>query len=171
MENQPLKDNPELKKKLRFWGPLLLGIGGLFITIAIADFFIAFNGMGMPTLGFLFFLAMPFLMAGAILTNFGYMGSVARFTASQVAPVAKDVTNYMIDGTKDQIIDLANGILGRDRPADPETKKTCYRCGEIANPGAKYCDKCGVELSKSCPKCQADNDGDASFCQRCGERL
>jgi ribosomal protein L40E len=171
MEHPTLKNNPELKKKLRFWGPVLLILGGLSITIAVIDFFIAFNGMHMPTLGFLFFLAMPFIMAGAIMSNFGYIGSVARYTASEIAPVAKDVTNYMIDGTKDQIIDLTSGIMGRAQPQAAQTKKACYRCGEVANPGAKFCDRCGVALSKVCPKCASDNDGDAGFCQQCGTRL
>lgn len=171
MEHPSLKNNPELKKKLRFWGPALLIFGGLCITVAIIEFFVAFNGFGMPKLGFLFFLAMPFIMAGAILTNFGYMGSVARFTASEIAPVAKDVTNYMIDGTKDQIIDLASGIMGRSKPQASQTIKPCYRCGEVPNLGAKFCDRCGAVLSKTCPKCTCENDGDAGFCQQCGTRL
>jgi hypothetical protein len=171
MNQSPLQNNPELKKKLRFWGPALLFVGGVLIATALIDFFVAFGTMGMPRLFFLFFLAMPFVMAGAIVTKFGYMGSVARYTASEIAPVAKDVTNYMIDGTKDQIIDLADGILGRKQAHATPPSRTCYRCGEVANPGAKYCDRCGVPLAKECPKCHTENDGDAAFCQSCGERL
>jgi len=170
--NQPLMQNdPKLKKKLRFFGPVLLFVGGVLIATAMIDFFVAIDTMQAPSLFYLFFLAMPFLMAGAIITRFGYMGSVARYTASEIAPVAKDVTNYMIDGTKDQIIDLADGILGRKLAKAQEPAKACYRCGEVANPGAKFCDRCGVPLAKTCPKCHVENDGDAAFCQQCGERL
>ncbi|MCK7484996.1 MAG: zinc ribbon domain-containing protein [Bacillus subtilis] len=169
MDKYNLNENPKAKKVFRFVGPILLGVGILLITAAFIDFFVSMASMsGMPSLFFLFFLAMPFLMAGAIMTNLGYMGTIGRYTASQVAPIAKDVTNYMIDGTKDSIIDLADGVLRGKKDAAP---RTCGRCGEVANPGAVFCDACGTPLIKKCQKCNEQNDFDAAFCQRCGERL
>jgi hypothetical protein len=169
MNRYNLNENPKIKKTLRTVGPLILGSGIILIAIAIIDFLTAFQSIsGGPTLFFLFFLAIPLIFFGSVMTSLGYMSDINRYTASQVAPVVKDVTNYMIDGTKESIIDLADGVLRGPLSAAPQK---CGRCGELANPGAVYCDACGVPLVKKCAKCGEENDSDAAFCQRCGARL
>jgi hypothetical protein len=169
MNHYNLDENPKVKKTLRTIGPLVLGAGILLIAIAIIDFSIAAsNFSGGPKLFFLAFFGMPLIFVGSVMTSLGYMGDINRYTAGQVAPVMKDVTNYMIDSTKDSIIDLADGVL---RGPKTEAPRKCGRCGEIANPGAVFCDTCGVALVKKCSKCGEDNDSDAAFCQSCGTRL
>ena len=116
---------------------------------------------------------MPLMFIGAVMTSYGYMGTVARYTASEMAPVAKDVTNYMLDGTRDAVSQTIGQVVREvkgERTSAPIVKP-CPFCKELPNPGAKFCDNCGRQLEKECPKCQTKNDGDASFCQSCGNRL
>lgn len=178
MDKYNINEHPQAKKVFRKYGPLLLAVGGIMITVSIVDFFISFgdfSGQG-PTLMFLFPLSFPFLMAGFIMTSLGYQSALMRYQASQVAPVAKDVTNYMLDNTKDSIAGTVGAIV-REIKADPtaEVKKTerkpCPFCNEVPNSTAIFCDSCGRPLQKECSHCKHKNDGDASFCEKCGKRL
>lgn len=71
------------------------------------------------------------------------MGKVARYTASEIAPVKKDTANYLIDGTKDEISDLFHKIKG-------QTIVNCPYCGDENDPDAIYCDYCGRKLRVTC---------------------
>ena len=47
---------------------------------------------------------------GSGICKFAFMGAVTRYIADEVAPVGKDVVNYMVDGTKDSVRDLAASV-------------------------------------------------------------
>jgi hypothetical protein len=82
------------------------------------------------------------MFAGGVMSQFGYIGSVARFMASQGAPVAADTFNYMADETRDGVKTMAGAV------------------GE----GLRE----GMREGKACPKCAMKNDPDARFCKGCG---
>ena len=47
----------------------------------------------------------------------------------------------------------------------------CSKCGAENREGARFCDKCGANLSLKCPSCGAENRTDANFCDSCGAAL
>src|SRR5215472_15128409 len=44
----------------------------------------------------------------------------------------------------------------------------CANCDTDNRDAAKFCDKCGAQLSPRCPSCGAQNRPDARFCDSCG---
>lgn len=175
MDKYNLNEHPKAKKVLRTFGPIILIVGIILLVASLVDFF-SVDMWNPPTLSFLPFIAMPLMFIGSVMTMLGYMGSMARYQASQIAPVAKDVTNYMLDGTRDSISQTIGSVVreirGTPSPeAKKEVRKPCPFCGEVPNHTAVFCDRCGRALTKPCPKCNHANDGDASFCEKCGTRL
>jgi hypothetical protein len=172
-------DSSGIRNFCRVAGPISLGIAGILIATAIINFTIAFGGTKPPTLFWCFPLAFPFLIAGAIMTNFGYMGKIARYHASQMAPVAKDTFNYMADGTADGIKTMASAIgeglseggINLGGSAEPMIK--CHKCNETVDADSKFCSGCGAPMGKTkpCPRCDELNDPDAKFCDDCGTRF
>jgi len=109
-----------------------------------------------------------------VISQFAFLGAVTRFTASEAAPVGKDVTNYMVDGTKDAIRDMAaaigEGIVAGTTQANAGATVKCSKCGDSNEAGAKFCHACGNSLAttKRCEKCGDMNDIIARFCDNCG---
>jgi len=170
MNKYNLNENTKTRKVLRVVGPITLSVGVICFVIAVIDFFGAING-SFPSLFFLGFIGVPLFGIGGAMTQFGYMGKIARYSASQMAPVAKDVTNYMLDGTKDSITGIASSVANEIKAPVSATPVKCPACGEVANPGAVFCDHCGRPLFKVCPECNTKNDPDAHFCQKCGKPM
>ena len=116
MENgEPHKINPGHEKPRNFMrtvGPILLLIGGGFMITGFVDFFSAFGSFGkQPELFWCFFVGMPFIFIGTIMTKMGYLGKVARYTSQELAPVGKDTFNYMANETKEGITDMSEAFF------------------------------------------------------------
>ncbi len=174
---------------LRVIGPLILATGIVLTLIGLGGFFSTFLSVfsggpsfdGPPAgikLFFLAFLGLPMTGVGLMITKFAYFGAVARYIASEAAPVGKDTANYMIDGTKDAVGDLAQSVgagiaagLSGDRPAVEMVD--CPSCGEACDPGARFCDQCGAPIPGPvrCQGCGAMNEPNAKFCSQCGEAM
>lgn len=165
MDQEKLKQNPKLRKKLRSYGWIILFIGILLFVIAVIDFFSGFNNMRMPSLSWLFFIAIPLIAVGSRFLSYGYMGAVSRYKSSEISPVAKDTINYLLDGTKESISGVVSEIKGNKQVV------VCQACNEPNDHDAKFCKKCGTKVSKTCPNCQTENDQDARFCDNCGGKL
>ncbi|HOV77482.1 MAG TPA: hypothetical protein PLS24_05610, partial [Sedimentisphaerales bacterium] len=88
------------RRVLRAVGIPLIFVGGTFLVVGIASFFVAFGGMGPPRFFWCAFVGMPILFAGGALTFYGFMGTVMRYSAQEMAPVGKDTFNYLAHGTK-----------------------------------------------------------------------
>ena len=156
-------------------GPILLAIGILLIVITFVDFFSAINYGGRPRFFWCFFLAMPFVAVGGSLTKLGYMGTVARYVAEEVAPVGKDTFNYLADETSQGVEKIAMAI-GSGINADSITKENAIKCAQCNKPNAidaNFCKNCGSALQKSkpCLECNELNSFDAKFCDKCGYRF
>jgi len=170
------KKNVVNKDYSKFTG-ILRVLGIILIITGIVLTAIAFMNMATNTnLFFLGFIGLPLIFVGAVCAMFGFMKKMNSFTASQSAPVQKDVTNYMLDGTREEMGKTAKEIFGAinsNEGSATATKKTrkCPSCGEMNDSDAKFCDNCGTTLVKVCPRCGEENDLDAKFCDKCGAKL
>ncbi|MGV3771538.1 MAG: hypothetical protein ACO1QB_01460 [Verrucomicrobiales bacterium] len=95
---------------LRTVGPLLALIGLVFIAIGMISFFLAFGDMRPPKYFWCVFVGLPLLFVGGVMTQFGYIGSILRYTATETAPVAADTFNYMAEETKEGVKTVARAV-------------------------------------------------------------
>ena len=133
---------------LRVVGVVCTGIALVLCGIAVADFFRAFGSEdfdAFPTKFWMFFVALPFFVVGSAGLNAGFMGAVARYSAGETMPVAKDSVAYLTDG---------EGVLGIGRTVDDDasgaaasTGPFCRSCGQRNDADAKFCDACGHSLA------------------------
>ena len=161
---------------LRAIGPIVLGIGLLFAVIGIGSFFGSFGSFNPPRYFWCAFVGLPLMGVGIAICKFAFLGTVSRYMASELAPVGKDVVNYMADGTKDAVRDLAAAVgegISSSRSDRVVRVVRCYKCNENNEASANYCKRCGASLSKSvvCSKCGELNDPDARFCDNCGQEV
>ena len=108
----PLKSErySKIRDVLRVAGILATLAGLVLLAIGLISFFSAFGGGGPPRYFWCAMVALPVLFAGGVMLQFGFMGALARFTASQAAPVASDLTNYMADETKGAVKTVAKAV-------------------------------------------------------------
>jgi hypothetical protein len=176
MKHEEEKLNPghlKLRNKLRIIGPIILGLG---VVITAAGFIDISND---PFHGFPFAkftpLGMIMLFIGGVTCQFAFMGAVARYAASESAPVGKDTFNYMAKGTQPGVRDITSAI--REGLTEPQAGTTntvaCCQCNHPNNADARFCDQCGSEMltNKRCTNCNNENDLDARFCDNCGTAL
>lgn len=165
MSNKYLNDNQKgLRKKLTILGIILLLTGLGFSIVGMSDFFMSMGSFNAPTKFWCNFIGMPLIFAGIVLVVTSNQGKIARFTANQTAPVAKDVTNYMVDGTRDEVVKTF-------KEATNKNGKICPKCGATNDHDASFCDNCGTQLIKVCPNCGMPNDTNAKYCDECGKKL
>jgi hypothetical protein len=169
------EEHGEMRTTLKSIGPAIAGIGLLLTVVGIVSFFSAFGGGGMPRYFWCAFLGLPLLGLGVMISKFAYLGKIARYMAGEVAPVGKDMTNYMVAGTKDSIRDVAAAVgdgfaAARIGGLTSDALVRCHKCNAENAAAAKFCDACGRPLAKtkSCEKCGELNDPDARFCDNCG---
>ncbi|MHC4985003.1 MAG: zinc ribbon domain-containing protein [Planctomycetota bacterium] len=185
---------------LKTVGPLMILVGAIFAIIGMVSFFSSFNragrdfgspplssdspfdsvrsterSSGMPQYFWCAFIGLPMVGFGIMVTKYAYMGRVARYVAGEVAPVAKDTLNYMADGVKESVRELA-GAVGegmRSGGGEPQQLVRCNKCNATNDVDANFCNDCGAALSKTktCPGCSELNDPDARFCDNCGKPL
>jgi double zinc ribbon protein len=167
-----LKDphHDDVRSLLRALGPGIAVIGLIFMVIGIGSFFASFGSFEPPRYFWCAFVGMPLLGVGLMISKFGYIGSIARYIASEGAPVAKDATNYMVDGTKDSIRNVATAVGEGFAAAKSPQAARCQKCGTENETSANYCRECGAPLraQKRCAKCGDLNDANARFCDHCG---
>jgi len=161
---------------LRFVGPILLVIGLILLIVGLVDFFRAFGGQSEPRLFWCFFIALPLLWLGFVLSSAGFAGFVQRYMAGETAPVAKDTVNYLADGTQEGVKTIATAVgegLASAGNRVSEVMVRCHKCNATNEADAKYCKNCGVALMKTkrCPACNELNDPDARFCDACGKPI
>lgn len=156
-----MKDYSKTKKTFRTLGFIILPIGLVLSIIGFIDFFMSFNSMTQPKLFFCLFIGLPLTSIGIIFLILGFMKELNSFAASQSAPVHKDVINYMLDGTREEV----------NKTINASNKIICPECKAENDKDALFCSTCGHKLKNTCPKCNAENDADAKFCKNCGEEL
>lgn len=162
-----------LRGLLRFVGPLLAIIGVGFLAVGMINFFSAFGGNEPPRLFWCCFVGAPLLAAGSAISKFAYLGAVTRYIASETMPVGKDAANYLVDGTRDSIRNVATAIGEGIAAVQSRGAINCPRCGDANDAAANFCNQCGAPLvtQKHCAKCGQSNDATAHFCDHCGAAI
>ena len=164
------------RQVLRIVGPIVLITGIVLTVVGVASLFSAMGSFKGPKLFWCCFVGVPMIGVGGMICQFAYFGSMARYVANEVAPVGKDVVNYMADGTKGAVRTIAgaigDGLRGRTTAEEPNGTK-CPGCGEANDDTAKFCKACGgaIPRLKACTECGEQNDVDARFCDNCGHSL
>ena len=151
--NEETKIDPKhtsTRQILRILGPILAGIGLLFIIIGIGSFFASFGGFQPPRYFWCVFLGIPVLFVGLVICGFAFQGAVLRYQLGEVAPVTKDTFNYLAEGTQEGVKTVATAIgeglatgMGGSRASD----NLCPRCSQSNDADAKFCKKCGAALA------------------------
>lgn len=156
---------------LRGLGAVLTAVGGVFTAIGLISFFSSTNSFEGPRYFWCLFVGLPMLGVGFALLKFGYLGPIARYVASEAAPVATDSFNYVASATKQGLHDVASAIGTGLR--DATAARTCAACGHGNASDAAFCNQCGASLQHAgvCPTCQHPNDPAARFCSGCGGAL
>ena len=163
----------KLNKVLRILGFIFLPLGIICTLTGMIDFFVAASKFGTPNLFFLCFIGMPLIFVGTICLINGYRKQINQYHSSQTAPVAKDVANYMIDGTRDSLTKTAASI-NEAISTNSNTSinvNVCEKCGEKNPIDAKFCSNCGSKIKIKCPQCGHEMDDGAKFCNNCGYKL
>ncbi len=163
----------EIRTVLRALGPAMVIVGAGFIAVGMISFFSAFGGMEQPRLFWCAFVGAPLVAIGASISKFAYLGAAVRFLAGETAPVAKDMTNYMVEGTRGSIRDFASAVGEGLSAANVSSTNQCDKCDAKNDATANFCDQCGSPLPKSalCPKCHERVGIHAKFCDNCGTGL
>ena len=111
---------------------------------------------------------------GMQICKFAFMGAVRRYMAHELAPVGKDAVNYMAEGTKDAVRDVATAVgegLRAGAPSQYVPVVRCHTCNSDNDASANFCKGCGKALAKTkpCASCSELNDPNARFCDQCGK--
>lgn len=161
---------------LRIVGPAVIIVGVVFAAIGMGSFFSSAGTFEPPRYFWCAIVGLPLIGIGSTICKFAFMGAVSRYMANEVAPVGKDVVNYMAEGTKGAVHDVATAIGEGLRAGAPPKKVPivrCHKCNANNEAPANFCKGCGAPLAKTkpCASCGELNDPDARFCDHCGKEM
>jgi hypothetical protein len=106
----PPAQQPNIRTALRVGGPVIAGVGLLFMIVGFGSFFASFGSFEPPRLFWCAFAGMPLLFVGMVMCMFGYLGAFQRYVAGESAPVAKDVVNYMGENIQPGVKAVAKAV-------------------------------------------------------------
>jgi hypothetical protein len=131
---------------LRTLGPIIVGIGLLFMLIGLGSFFSSFGSFEPPKYFWCAFVGMPLLFVGTVICMVGFLGSIARFIFGEAAPVQKDTFNYLAEGTQRGVKTLAAAIgegVSAEKPV-----VVCRQCNHGNDADANFCKNCGASMAR-----------------------
>lgn len=132
----PTPDRASKRTLFRVLGVLFMGTAVGLIGWSIYDFSQAWNDPSFgaePDKFWLFFVAMPFFLLGAVFLNLGFSGATAKYMASEYSPAIQSV---------------ARDIGLRDEPSPARgSGPYCRSCGRQNDADARFCDSCGTSMS------------------------
>jgi hypothetical protein len=76
---------------------------------------------------------------------YGYLGSFARYISAEAAPVQKDTLNYLAEGTKEGVKNIASAI-GEGLSAG-KAVGVCHQCNRSNDADARFCKNCGAPIA------------------------
>lgn len=172
MSDKPFvtESHQQFRGFFRVIGPLLMLGGATCMVIAGIDFF-TLSPFESPSYFWLFFVAIPILFVGFVLSGLGYGGAVARYQSKEYAPVAKDTFNYMAKGTTEGVKSISGAFHEGKQSISQDQTLVCSACQTANEFDSKFCQECGDRLQATCEKCNTTNDRDAKFCDQCGYKI
>jgi len=101
-----------IRKVLRLGGPVIAGVGLLFMFVGFGSFFSTLGNFEFefPRFFWCAFVGMPLLFVGTVMCGFGYLGALQRYVALESAPAAKDVVNDMGENIRPVVRELAEAV-------------------------------------------------------------
>ena len=164
-------DHRSHRTGLRALGAALALVGAILVAIGMLSFFGSMGGGDRPTHFWCAMIGLPVLGIGLMMLKAGYLGTIARYVATETAPVAADTLSHVAHGAKDAVQATAAAIGKGLRGEAPSHR--CGACGADADPDARFCQQCGKPLATeiACPQCAHANAASARFCAGCGHRL
>jgi hypothetical protein len=95
------------------------------MATGMVSFFSSFGSFGGPPEYFwCCFVGMPIMFVGGVMTKFAYMGKVARYSAAELAPVAKDTFNYVAKESSEGVSSIAKSIKQGSPKSDVSSIET-----------------------------------------------
>src|SRR5687767_8391831 len=110
----------DMRNTLRAIGPLVVIVGVIFTVIGLGSFFSSFGTFEPPRYFWCAFVGLPLIGLGSAICKFAYLGAVTRYMANEVAPVGKDVVNYVAEGARGAVRDVAAAVGEGLRGGTPE---------------------------------------------------
>ena len=179
------ENHQKVKGKLKKVGKILLGIGivisiaGIILLIlGFANFgdFSSNNDMVMFIVGgFLFAIGFAMLGFGFHATFLAHTREISSYTATSVAPVLKETTEYIAPTINNTVGGMAESIsegIASGKAKGKAEAIICQDCGEKNEAGSKFCSNCGKSLdtAKYCVNCGKKIENDDKFCPHCGQK-
>ena len=121
----------EMRDILRVVGPVVVIAGLIFTAIGLGSFFSSFGSFQPPRYFWCAFVGLPLIALGGAICKFAFLGAVTRYMANEVAPVGKDVVNYMAEGTKGAVRDVAAAVGEGLRAGAPSKEVRVVRCHKL----------------------------------------
>lgn len=173
----PQKIDPrhnQIRDILRLVGPAVVVAGVIFAAIGLWSFFATFGTFEPPRYFWCAFVGVPLIGLGMTICKFAFLGAASRYVAGEVAPVGKDVVNYLAEGTRGAVRDVATAVaegLHAGATGQEVRMVRCAQCHTDNELPANFCKRCGAPLPKTspCSGCGTWNDADARFCDHCGK--
>lgn len=162
----------KVKTVFKVLGPIFIiaGLGGVIYSIVnlvnFSDFGLGSSMTKVSNNGLSLFLSFIALGIGVFLTTAGFRREIIRYEANEIAPVVKDVANYMLDGTRVEL----NKTLNRNQEVNNKNI-VCFNCHKLTDADSVFCENCGTMVKKVCGHCGEKIDGDAKFCKNCGKKI
>jgi hypothetical protein len=100
----------KIRAILRIGGPVVAGLGLVFTLVGFGSLFAALGSFEPPRYFWCAFIGLPLTFVGGVMCMFGILGAFQRFVASESAPVAKDVFNYMGENIQPGIRAMAKAV-------------------------------------------------------------
>ena len=151
-----------IKKRLRFFGFLLVIIGSILSIIGFVDFFASFDSFDAPKLFWCSFIGLPIFGVGMMLLLLGYHKEIGRYVKNETVPI--------INETSEEVAPAVSNVA-RAISAGLNSNTLRCSCGEINEEGNRFCTRCGKPLYVVCPNCGEESRNDNSFCGKCGTKL
>ena len=179
------ENHQKVKGKLKKVGKILLGIGIVISIAGIILLILGFANVGdfssnidmvlFMVGGFLFAIGFAILGFGIYATFFAHAREIGSYTASSVAPVLKETTEYIAPTINNTVGGMAESIsegIASGKAKGKAEAIICQNCGEKNKKGSEFCSNCGKSLgtAKYCVNCRKKIENDDKFCPHCGQK-
>jgi hypothetical protein len=98
----------------------------IFLIVGAASFFTSFGSFEPPRYFWCAFVGLPLLFCGGVMLAWGFLGAVQRYAAGELAPVGKDVINYLGENTGPGVSAVASAVregLSKPRAARAQSRE------------------------------------------------